>query len=72
MFTSNTILEEMEANDSSVGEGSNQSSSHNKQSTGDINFPGLLSGSLGEPFKAEEKYENTISSNAKIEDELPR
>jgi len=49
LFTSNTILEEISNNDSSGG--SKSSGNHLKESTEDINFPGLLSSSGLEPFK---------------------
>ena len=51
LFTSNTILEEMEANDSSHD---SKNSSNIKQSTDEVDFPGLLSGSLGEVLKLDE------------------
>lgn len=57
LFTSNTILEELEANDSSRD--SNKSSA-NKHSTGDINFPGLLSGSLGDALDGKLPSETVI------------
>ena len=45
MFTSNTILEEIS--------GTGSQSSHSSSNKQDINFPGLLSSSIADPFSPE-------------------